>query len=93
MKFGYPEQFLLYAGIMSFHNLTWSICLAGLSCLFVFFRFALQFQKEKEEQERSEKAAKVLTEQAEEIGQALSKLFGANTQEKPNPKKYSGDVH
>ena len=92
MRFGYPEQFLLYAGIMSFHNLTWSICLAALSCLFVFFRFALQFQEQKEQRERSEKNAQLLTEQAEELGNALSKLFGGDVQ-KRNTKKYNDDVH
>lgn len=92
MRFGYPEQFLLYAGVMSFHNLTWSIGLAAFSCLMVFFRFAMQIQEKKEERERSEKATQVLTEQAEELGQALSKLFGGDASQK-KAKKYSGDVH
>ena len=74
-RFGYPEQFLCYAAIMSFHSLTWSLGLAAASCVFAFMRFALELQEKKEKMKEVETTAKLLNEQAEELGQALSKLF------------------
>lgn len=94
MKFGYPEQFLLYAGILSFHNLTWSLSLAGASAFFAFVRLALEIQEKKEKEQEIESTAKLLNEQAEELGQALSKLFNVAKKEVvAKNKKYDPSVH
>lgn len=94
LRFGYPEQFLLYAAIVSFHNLTWSLSLAGASAVLAFVRLALEIQEKKEKQNEVESTAKLLNEQAEELGQALSKLFGAVKKDVVDKnKKYDPSVH
>tara|TARA_B100000212_G_C27375759_1_gene534615 strand:- start:1655 stop:1954 length:300 start_codon:yes stop_codon:yes gene_type:complete len=96
-RFGYPEQFLVYAAILSFHSMTWSLSLAGASCLFAFFRFALEIQEKKEKMKEVETTAKLLNEQAEELGKALSQLF-KNTKSEIRSKKVkygngNNDIH
>ena len=81
MKVGYPELFLLFAGVISFQSLTWGLSLAGGSAVIAFVRLALQIQEKKEKQQEVESTAKLLNEQAEELGQALSKLFNATKKE------------
>lgn len=94
MRFGYPEQFLLYAAVLSFHSITWSLSLAAASAVFAFVRLALNFQEKKEKKEEIESTAKLLNEQAEELGKALSNLFNTAKKEvvKKN-KKYDPSVH
>lgn len=95
MKFGYPEQFLLYAGVMSFHSLTWSLSLAGVSAVFAFIRLALKLQEKNEKKEELQSTATLLNEQAEELGRALAKLFNMTKKEvsEKNKKKYDPSVH
>jgi|TARA_B110000495_G_C22398486_1_gene254957 hypothetical protein len=94
MKVGYPELFLLFAGVISFQSLTWGLSLAGGSAVIAFVRLALQIQEKKEKQQEVESTAKLLNEQAEELGQALSKLFNATKKEVLNKnKKYDPSVH
>jgi len=97
LRFGYPEQFLLYSAIVSYHSLTWSLSLAGVSALFAFARLALEMQEVKSKKDEVESTAKLLNEQAEELGQALSKLFGAVKKEVKDVtdanKKYDPSVH
>ena len=76
MKIGYAEFLLVFAAITSFHDLKWGLSICGLSLLIAFFRFALEIQEKKEAKEKQENAARILNEQAGELGEALSKLFG-----------------
>ena len=75
MRIGYAEFLLVFAAITSFHDLKWGLAIAGLSLLVAFFRFALDVQEKKEAREKQENAAKLLNEQAGELGEALSSLF------------------
>lgn len=93
MKFGYPEFFLLYAGVLAFHDIRWSVGLALTSCLFAFFRFAIEIQAKKEKKEELESNARLLNEQAEELGQALTNLFAGLKSEVKKNKKYDGPLH
>ena len=93
MKFGYPEFFLLYAGVLAFHDVRWSIGLALTSCVFAFLRFALEVQAKKEKKEELESTAQLLNEQAEELGQALTKLFSGLKSDVKKNKKYDGPLH
>jgi len=95
MRFGYPEQFLLYAGVLSFHSLTWSLSLAGVSAVFAFVRLALKLQEKNEKKEELQSTATLLNEQAEELGQALAKLFNMTKKEvsEKNKKKHDSNVH
>ncbi|MBM93972.1 MAG: hypothetical protein CMF51_04405 [Legionellales bacterium] len=93
MRFGYAVMLLAFAAIISFHSLNWALGIAGLSLLAAFCRFALQVQEKKEEKQSADDAARVLNEQAEELGKTLSKLFG-NTMKKNSStrnKKYNTD--
>jgi len=95
MRLGYPEFFLLYAGALAFHDLRWSIGIATASCAFAFLRFALEVQAKKEKKEELESTAQLLNEQAEELGQALTKLFSSLKSDvnKTKTKKYDGPLH
>jgi hypothetical protein len=75
MKIGYAELLLAFAAVISFHDLKWGLSFAGLSLLVAFCRFAVEIQEKKEKKEEVENAARVLNEQAAELGSALSKLF------------------
>ena len=93
MRFGYAEMLLAFAAIISFHSLNWALGIAAFSLLTAFCRFAMQVQEKKEERQNADNAAKVLNEQAEELGKTLSKLFG-NTVKKTSStrnKKYKID--
>jgi len=95
MKFGYPEYFLLYAGVLSFHSLTWSLSLAGISVVLAFVRLALKLQEKNEKKEALQSTATLLNEQAEELGQALAKLFNTAKNEvlDKDRKKHDTNVH
>ena len=88
MRLGYPEFFLLYAGVLAFHDLKWSVGIAIASCIFSFFRFALEVQAKKEKKEELESTTQLLNEQAEELGQALTKLFSGLKSDVKKNKKY-----
>ena len=77
MRVGYAEMLLAFAAIISFHSLNWALGIAGLSLLAAFCRFALQVQEKKEAKESGAEAARLLNEQAEELGESLRKLFGS----------------
>ena len=82
MVIGYAELLLAFAAIISFHSLNWALGIAALSLLAAFCRFALQVQEKKEAKANAEDAAKLLNEQAEELGKSLSKLFGSTVKDK-----------
>ena len=79
MKIRYAEMLLVFAAIISFHSLNWSLAIAATSLLIAFCRFALQVQEKKEAKENDQAAKQLLNEQAEELGKSLSKLFGATS--------------
>lgn len=93
MKIGYPEILLMFAAIISFQSLEWSLGIAATSFLIAFFRFAIQVQEKKEAQQSAENATKILNEQAEELGKTLSKLFGNSSKKSKGSfnKKYNID--
>ena len=82
MKIRYAEMLLIFAAIISFHSLNWSLGIAATSLFVAFCRFALQVQEKKETKENEQATAKLLNEQAEELGKSLSKLFGATSKSK-----------
>ena len=90
MKLGYAEMLLIFAGVISFHSLTWALSLAGISILTAFCRFALDVQEKKEVKQNAEKATRVLNEQAEELGKSLGELF-SKASSLPNKKKSKTD--
>lgn len=75
MKFGFPECFLIFAGVVSFTNLNAAFVIAGAAAFFAFGRYAMQIHEKQQKQQEVESTAKLLNEQAEELGQALGKLF------------------
>lgn len=75
MRLGYAEMLLIFAGVISFHSLTWSLSIAGLSVFTAFCSFALKVQEKKEAKQNAEQTVKVLNEQAEELGKSLGELF------------------
>lgn len=92
MKIRYAEMLLIFAAIISFHSLNWAIGIAAMSLFIAFCRFALQVQEKKEAKQNAEDTAKILNEQAEELGRSLSKLFGSTKKRKPSEnKKYNFD--
>lgn len=93
MRIGYAEFLLVFAAITSFHDLRWGLGICGLSLFIAFCRFALDIQEKKEAIEKQENAAKILNEQAGELGEALSKLFGNLKSEIKSDKynSYKGD--
>lgn len=90
MKLGYAEMLLIFAGVISFHSLTWALSLAGLSILTAFCRFALQVQEKKEARQSADEATRVLSEQAEELGKSLGELF-SKASSSPSKKKSKTD--
>ena len=98
MRFGFPEFFLVFAVILSWHNLTTSLWVGGFAALFAFCRYALEIQEKKDKREEVENTAKLLNEQAEELGQALGKLFSTfktdvSEKQKTSAKKYDTNLH
>ena len=93
MKLGYAEMLLLFAGVVSFQNLTWALSIAGLSVLIAFFKYAIQLQEKKESKQNAEDSLRVLNEQAEEFGRTLGTLLRGATKKdvKSNNKKYNND--
>ena len=89
MRFGFPEFFLVFAAILSFHHLTTSLIVGGVAAFFAFCRYAFELQEKKEKAQEIESTAKLLNEQAEELGQALGKLFSTfKTDVDEKQKKY-----
>lgn len=92
MRFGFPEFFLLFAAVVSFHNLNTALVVAGFAALFAFCRYAFELQQKNEKVKEREDTAKLLNEQAEELGQALGKLFSnLKTDMAAEQKKYDKD--
>ena len=75
MRFGFAECFLVFAGIVSFTNLNAALVLAAVALLISFGRYAMELHEKQQKREEVESTAKLLNEQAEELGQALGKLF------------------
>ena len=75
MRFGFPEFFLIFAGVISFTSLNVALVLAGCAGFFAFGRYAMELHEKQQKQQEIESTAKLLNEQAEELGQALGKLF------------------
>ena len=48
MRFGFPEFFLLFAAVVSFHNLNTALVVAGFAALFAFCRYAFELQQKNE---------------------------------------------
>ena len=91
MKIGYPELLLVFSAVISFQDFRWGLAFAALSLTVAFFRFAIEIQEKKEKKQELENTAKILNEQAEELGSALSKLFSNVKSEvvnRENNKKY-----
>lgn len=96
MKFGFPEYFLVFAIILSWHDLTTSLIVGGCAALFAFCRYAFELQEKKENREEVESTAKLLNEQAEELGQALGQLFSTfktDVSKESEKKKYDTNLH
>ena len=96
MRFGFPEYFLVFAIILSWHDLTTSLITGGCAAFFAFCRYALELQEKKEKREEVESTAKLLNEQAEELGQALGQLFStfkADVSKESEKKKYDTNLH
>jgi len=93
MRIGYAEMLLAFSAIISFHSINWALGIAGLSLFAAFCRFALQVQEKKEAKQNADETVKVLNEQAEELGKALSKLFSGSSKKSSSTsnKKYSID--
>lgn len=93
MRFGFPEFFLLFAAILSFQDIKISLAVGGTAAFFALCRYAFELQEKKEKAKEIESTAKMLNEQAEELGQALGKLFSTFTsdvteKQKTSAKKY-----
>tara|TARA_B100000282_G_C31527249_1_gene396693 strand:- start:310 stop:597 length:288 start_codon:yes stop_codon:yes gene_type:complete len=89
MRFGFAECFLIFAGIVSFTDLNAALILAGVSAFFAFGRYAMEVHEKQQKREEVESTAKLLNEQAEELGQALGKLFSTfKTDVDEKQKKY-----
>lgn len=89
MRFGFPEYLLMFGAVLSFHSLQASLITAGCAALFAFCRYAFELQEKREKREEVENTAKLLNEQAEELGQALGKLFSSfKTDVSEEQKKY-----
>ena len=99
MKFGFPEYFLVFAVVLSWHNLTTSLVVGGCAAFFAFCRYAFELQEKQEKAKEVESTAKLLNEQAEELGQALGQLFSTfktdvSEKQKTTAKKYDkSDLH
>ena len=93
MRFGFPEFFLVFAGVLSFHDLRISLIVGGVAAFFAFCRYAFELQEKREKAAEIESTAKLLNEQAEELGQALGNLFSTfktdvSEKQKTKAKKY-----
>lgn len=98
MRFGFPEFFLVFAAILSFQDLSTSLIVGGVAALFAFCRYAFELQEKQQKAEEIENTAKLLNEQAEELGQALGKLFSTfktdvSEKQKTKTKKYDTNLH
>ncbi len=97
MRFGFPEFFLVFAAILSFQDLQTSLIVGGVAAMFAFCRYAFELQEKQEKAKEVESTAKLLNEQAEELGQALGQLFSTfnsdvKEKQKTKAKKY-GDTN
>ena len=100
MKFGFPEYFLVFAVVLSWHNLTMSLWVGGCAAFFAFCRYAMELQEKTAKREEVESTAKLLNEQAEELGQALGQLFATfkndvakKSESESDKKKYDTNLH
>lgn len=93
MRFGFPEFFLIFAAILSFQDIKISLVVGGVAAFFAFCRYAFELQEKSAKREEVENTAKLLNEQAEELGQALGNLFSTfksdvSEKQKTEAKKY-----
>ena len=75
VRFGMPEAMVLFAIGMLWHNVIVASTIFGVSVLFGFCRFCLEFNEKKQREDATKQAVQQLNEQAGELGEALGNLF------------------
>ena len=89
VRFGMSEMMVLFAAAMLWHNTIAAACIFGFACVCAFARYAVEVSEMQKRTKAAEDASKVLTEGADELGQALGQLFSAAKFKK----KDSGPIH
>ena len=77
VRFGMSEMMILFAAAMLWHSVIAASCIFGLAVLGGIIRFSLEWSEKQKIEEAKKQAIQQLNEQAGELGEALSGLFGS----------------
>ena len=91
VRFGMSEMMVIFSSVMLWHNVIAASCIFAFACLCAFARYAVEVSEMQKRTKATQDASKVLTEGADELGQALGQIFSfANAN---NKKKDNGPIH
>jgi len=75
VRFGMSEMMVVFSCALLWHSVAAAASIFAFSCLCAFARYAIEVNEMQKRTQATQEASKVLTEGAEDLGEALGQLF------------------